>query len=182
MINFKANLIHNTTIQKRGLNNRYDNYSVSFVELNPNNFQDVVCINKANATWKDSDTYADDIAYKLNSLFQGSKNEDSTRFFAIAKQNARFHELDYSDVLGLAEIAKERDGAGIIRLFQVRPDTMRGVENREYKKVGLTLLDNLLKVMKEKTIYVDATDAGASLYAKKGFKIHDSFGRMILKR
>ena len=92
MITFKAHFIQNTTIQKRVFDKFHDK-QVSFVEIDTQNPNDILCLKAVNASWDDKETYADDIVSKLCKIFKTKKDDEHTHFYAITKQVNGFDNL-----------------------------------------------------------------------------------------
>jgi ribosomal protein S18 acetylase RimI-like enzyme len=181
MITFKAHFIQNTTIQKRVFDKFHDK-QVSFVEIDTQNPNDILCLKAVNASWDDKETYADDIVSKLCKIFKTKKDDEHTHFYAITKQVNGFDNLKNNDILGLVQVRRQQDDSGEIKFLQVAPKFQKINKKRGFKSIGSKLVENILSVMREKTIYLDSTEASMKLYQKYGFRVCNSFGRMVLKR
>ena len=182
MITFKANYIDSATVHKKTFLNSYEDFQVSFVELDPYNQKDVLCLNETNINWRNGNTFASDMTRKINELANGKRNIEENRFFALTTQTDNFENLSFKKILGLTSVYKQHDNSAYIRTIQVAPDFQYCIKNRDFKHIGSELVNKLLRVISEKTIYLDTTEAGKKLYLTKGFKDFDCFGRMILKR
>ena len=187
-ISFKATNELNTTINKCTSQN-VDNCTkipASFIRLNPESTADYYAINNVADNYtriiteenllndgKKVKNYAKDIQSDFEEIYKNSHQAQNDYFYALTTQTDRFEHIDYSKVIGVAEVwnCPEISDFLDIRYLQVSPSTNHDVANREYRNIGTTILNALKSLFPLRNIYVIADKNVRDFYTKNGFKV-----------
>lgn len=170
-INFTANLIKRTQIQRRNSDNKFEPYDVSIVELDKNYEPDINSLYKASILWNDQGArYSSNIYHDAT---KGYEYDDVKRehYFALTEQNKDFDNLDEEKILGLMLFSESVYPDDEITWLQVRPNTNTPNSwKRKYKGVGTAMINMLKDTNLKKDIRVKSADDAVEFYKKQGFK------------
>ena len=178
MLTFKAQLIQPIKVQKLGYDKKYHDHQASFVELNPKDMNDRLCLNEVNNNWEDKTSLASDIANDLNKDSKKEVCEIDKRYFALTTQNDDFKNLDHKQILGVVNIIEIASTLNHLKFLQVKPSCNYGRNNRKFKDIGKGILDSLKAMFPSRDITLEAIDGSIMFYKKNGFKIVSPFGDM----
>ncbi len=183
-ISFKGRYINSVNIkQNEGQN--YKSVSSSFVELNPKDRNDISVLRELQKKWGGQYTYTiyDDA---LRSSYSTNSN---SKYFALTTQKKDFHKLDNEKVLGIVDLAENKD-VNFLNFIQVNPKYITKKPNsplmnkilsfvsknktqvespNEYKGIGSAIL-NSLKQISNKSLILMATGDEKEFFKKNGFK------------
>lgn len=193
-INFKARYIGPVSVLKKD-ENKYTPTVASFVEFEPNNFDDLTTLCKVSHSWGRS--YAKKIydnAYKKVFNVQ----EDPTFYYGLVVPQNSYEKIDKKDVLGLVEYAPSEQSGNFITYLQVNPNSINKSalkenvskvfntikntltfndskdSNANYKGVGTGILDAIKSMTKDGPIFLVSDKSAEGFYLKNGFqKISD---------
>ncbi len=183
MINFKANYINSTTVQKKDFNNQYKDYKVAFVEFSPHEAKDVLALRDTAREWKDGDQFAKEIyrdiqeEYYAKDYYQDSKY----RFFGITRQLDGLENPISDLILGIAEVGKKSDIRDELYYFQVDPSNNMFSEEKMFKGIGSAVLNSIKNLYAQSEIILKpvSDDAVVSFYKKHNFKPLEFTGKLI---
>ena len=180
MINFKANYIQSILI-KENINNKLIDKPVGFVELSPQNKDDLYLMKNVSSSWQDGETFAENIYRDAYIDFWSPvKNK---HYYAISEQTNLNEKLKASKILGLAEVQNKSEKLSEIILLQVNPKFNYGVINTKYKKIGTALLNGIKKLFPNHNFTLQSSLEAKKFYLKNGFEfIKNSCSKMIFNR
>ncbi|MBE7711077.1 MAG: hypothetical protein E7Z92_02940 [Cyanobacteria bacterium SIG31] len=178
MLTFKAQLIHPIKVQKLGIDKRYHDDQASFVELNPKDMHDKLCLNEVNRHWENATSLASDIAKDLNKDSEKEVCEIDKRYFALTMQKDDFRNLDYKQILGVVNIIEIASTLNHLKFLQVEPSCNYGQKKRKFKDIGKGIIDSLKLLFPSRDITLEALDSSINFYKKNGFKVVSPFGDM----
>ena len=137
MITFQANYLNSASI-KRINTYKPSIKKVAFVEINPNNPSDVLALHKAAIKW--DKTGGEGFAYDICEAVNKGKPD---RFFALTTQHDRFDNLNFKQILSLAQVKTESKGEQYIEFLQVDPENSNKSEEPEFSHIGTAMLNCL---------------------------------------
>lgn len=134
--------------------------------------------------YKENDTYIDDIADEFCKIVRGDIPDFNTRFYGLEDVDGQIQAICEC---GGTEIKLKRDNQGIfkpvntIKYFTTNPKSMRNKKSREYKKLGASLLKEILKEFKkDKTTGVMLDDSSDGFWQNMpNFKASEFENRLI---
>ena len=167
---FKAKFIKPIEVQK--LNPKTKIYSpeqVSFVEIEPENFEDVWALSQAARNWYPEE-YASNIAYTATLLFKNTRDRAKNKIYAVTTQTKDFSRLDEFKLLAMAEI--EKTDTVELEHIQVKPTLTNKYTDRAYKNIGTKILE-VLKSLYNNIHLTAARGSVKNFYLKNGFICSD---------
>ncbi len=164
---FKAKFIKSIQIQKLNNKKLYQPEQVSFIEIEPDNFEDVWALSQAAKNWFPED-YASNIAYNATLLFNKTLDCTKNKIYAITSQKDRFQTLDEFQLLALADIENIDNDSIVLNHLQVKPNSTNRYIERKYKYIGTKMLD-ALKNMYNNITLTSARGSVKNFYIKNGF-------------
>src|SRR5574344_13562 len=171
-ISFGAKLIKNVEVKKYNPQAKtYEPAKASFVEFDSTNENDVKAIAHTVKKWKEAH-FAGQIAENASQVYLGILSREYEHIYALTTQQQGFEALNHSQILGLADMNTEFSD-NMLNLFQVKPCIKHGTDKREYKHVGVEILNALKKIYSD-AITLVSTYSAANFYEKNGFKIVDT--------
>lgn len=182
MISFKANLINHATVKRQGIDNKFHDKEVSFVQINPLSENDMRAINLVNLDWADGNTLARDIAKTINNCYCKYDISPKFKVFALTKQKDNFENLCAKDILALTQVRKQSPTQLFIDYLQVAPEYQYGREKRGFKKLGAALLNSVISHIPNKETFLKARESAIDFYKTQGFELTGKRTEMILKR
>ena len=169
--NFGAKFIKSTQIQQ--LDTKTGTYlpkKVTFVELEADNFLDTWAVGMAAKYWPD-ELYASNIAYCANRIFAKDPKFANKKVYALTTQKKHLHELNDTEILGLAEITETNKHSVELEYLQVDPSNIYSYPEKPLKKIGTRILDMLKQVYRDKAITLTSRSGKTNeFYIKNGFK------------
>lgn len=168
---FGAKFIKSAQIQKFDTKTgTYASKKVSFVELEPDNFSDVWAVAMAAKYWPD-EFYASNIAHCANRIFAKDPKFANKKVYALTKQKDGLHDLNDTEILGLAEVTETNKHSVELEYLQVDPSIIYSYPEKPLKKIGTRILDMLKLVYKDKAITLTSRLGKTSdFYVKNGFQ------------
>lgn len=167
---FEAKLINYSKVKKLSeIDELYVPSKVSFVEIVPNNSNDVKAIYNVAKYWE-NEHFASNISYTVQQLCQGVLDTVNHKVFALTKQKNKFDMLEDTKILGLIELEK-LDKSVKINYLQVNPEFVYAV-NPKYKGIGSKILDSIKKYYNT-LIKVRSEYSATKFYEKNGFYLVD---------
>lgn len=174
MISFKGNLATTAVIQQLYNNSSYNSIPASFVELDTTSESDLEAIGKVAKEWREGDLYAADVYNRFKTNYENQSISDEERFFVLTKQRMNFDKLDYSKILGVAELYKPEDGPIEIEFLQTDPTYISTFDLPQIKHVGKAIIESIKQILNDKEIRLFTTPTAKSFYEKMGFKTIES--------
>ncbi len=169
-VNFGANFITNTTIQKYNAKKKsYFPTDVSFVEIDPQNKNDLKALTDAAKYWGNNDSYALNIASAATGIAAEFINAVKNKIYAVTRQTDNFDKLNDQKILCLAHVELEDNQPAELEYLQVNPDMIYTLKEPQYKHIGTGFLNTLKKIYHE-AIVLNAAYSAATFYEKNGFK------------
>ncbi len=163
MLTFQANYLNSASIQRI---NAYKpcTKKVAFVEINPHSTSDILAIHKTAINWDKNggEGLAYDICHSVN-----KKTKD--RFFAITTQKTGFEQLDYRQILSLAQVKTKNKNEEFIEYLQVDPENKKKAENPNFSHIGTAMLDSIKQLFYKKHIELDSLKTAIPFYLRNGF-------------
>ena len=169
-INFGAKFITQTNIKKFDNEKKiFSPEKISFVEIEPNERNDLKALANITKFWADKDSYASTIALTAISIAAGYTSKNTHKIFALTKQNNNFDKINDRDILCIGEV-EVTDNISPIRLnyLQVHPKNVYSTAPL-YKYIGTSFL-NMIKQLYNTSIILDADSSAVKFYEKNGFK------------
>ena len=163
-ISFKATKICSDTIKERQNNGHYRNKTVSFVKLS-NTKRDKKTLKDLQDCWKGELNFSG--AINVDYFYDNTKNKS---IYLITKQEDNFRKLEPEKILGIAELIKNRKSYQI-KYIQTRPDCIDNKNKRPYKKIGESLINNIIAITKDARIYLESLEEVVDFYKKFNFKV-----------
>ncbi len=170
MISFGAKYISSVSAQKVDFKtNAKRPCKVSFVELSPQNKNDVNAVAAASENWghpECSETILNRMQYMAKC--KERKDFNKTKFYAVTANKNDYKTIESSDILGLCRI---KTGNEInIDYIQVKPDEVR-LSNKmfQYNHIGTAVLNSIKKLFKGKNIQLFSLPDAKSFYLANGF-------------
>ena len=168
-INFNAKFIGKVQVQKFNPQTKlYHPQEVSFVEIEPNNIEDVMALSDAASMWI-NEKFASNIAYCANLLYQKILPEEKYKIYAITTQRSNFENLYENKLLGMAEVENIAPNAIDLNYLQVNSNIIYSYDEQPYKNIGSKIVESLKKLYQT----IELTSARGSVkefYIKNGFK------------
>ena len=180
MITFKASYIQSLTIKEK-INNKYVDKSVSMIELDPQNKQDLFALKEVSSNWLDGETFANEI-YRDANLDSWTPTQVK-KYFAITEQENLSKTLNENKILALAEILNKSEKLTEIVLLQVNPLFNFHSISSKYKKIGSAFLDTLKTMFPKHDLILQSALDAKKFYLKNGFEfMENSSLKMMFKR
>lgn len=186
-VSFGASFVSNAIIKTRVNNssNEYENKTSAFVELNPQDINDINALNDVVCIFEQSrrkgNNYADAMRKDFNKVCVEPENKANKRFFALTNQQDTFEYLDGKKVLGTVETS-EKGNSATIKFLHVDPKINYFSNNRNTKGVGNAILDSLTNLFKNKDIYVLPDYKAVDFYSQYGFVPTQNVSRVLVYR
>ena len=166
-VNFKANFINKTSIQKyNSATGSFLPHAVSFVELSNKNLTDRWVLKKTSRLWKNSYAY---------DMYKNQRKNKDLRFFAITEQDTNFEVLEAKKILGLSQVMNIDVGVYNVDYLQTNPQYTVNMTNRKYKKIGTTMLDNLKNVFHYNTLKLTSLYDVIDFYLNNNFRFENFY-------
>lgn len=181
MINFKANLALQTEVKQLYKKDSYTRVPATFVKLDINSLDDYLALRNVSQDWKDGDLYAIDVFNRFKENFEEKPENPVESFFVLTKQRKNLNKLDFSKILGVAELYQPTGGPIEIEFLQTNPAFLDTLELPAIKHVGKAMIESFKKIFKDREIALFSTPDAISFYKKLGFKNIES-NLMVLKR
>lgn len=184
MISFKSNYIDSAKVKRINASGVTDK-QVSFVEINPSDYNDQLSINKTAIRWdnKGGIGFAYDICNSLNRFNEPDFKNHEDRFFALTTQKEQFENLNPKQILALTQVIKFDDDTQYVAYLQVDPKNSNKNRKAELRGCGRAMLDSLKKLFSTKNIQLDSVKNAINFYIKNGFesvgKNQDGESRMV---
>ena len=128
-VTFKANYVTQwqVLVKPTNKNDKPEYVSASFVELDPENENDLDTMYNLNLHWGFLETYAYQI---LDSMERIHKNlmryNENSKFYALTLQHDKFEKLEPKKILAVTELTEDKDKNSIsINYLQVDPNNVR---------------------------------------------------------
>lgn len=172
-INFGAKFVSSEKVLKRKASEKtYETNVVSFVEIDPNNSNDIKSIYNATRGWF-YDSYGCCILMTLRDIAENFVDQKKYKIFALTSQKNNYEELNPDKILGLSQMILTEGETPYLNYLQVNPDYIEQydfLKNREYKGIGNGMLNALKKVYD--SISLRAASSGLdSFYKKNSFSL-----------
>lgn len=168
-ISFNAQRISDANILRYNKENgSYEDSSVSFVELNPNDKNDRNAVNEAVTFWK-YDLYGSTIAHAMKRTSDSSEKEPSDKYYVITSQKDNFENLNPDEIEALTHVFVSNKRV-VVRHLQVNPDFVYAWDKPECKHVGKSMIDCLKELYSDRAITLIATKTATKFYEKQGFE------------
>lgn len=183
---FRASYINSENIKKYNPDkNLYEDYRVSFVELNPHDANDLKALDNITKTWE-NDLFSVNIyndAYDIYSKkFEKSGIFYGNAFYALTTQQDKFENLDYEKVLGICDVREYDNNASRLLNIQVIPKDIYSFKP-EHKGSGSAILTSLKKLYDQIELSARKDKSVRNFYLKNGFfNIGDSLIKFIWKK
>lgn len=170
-VNFGAKFKNPVEILRKDSKGVFKPHKVSFVEIEPQNENDIKALRKASFYWAENDSYACNIYTDSLSLRKNNNLKENFKIFAITEQNDKFDKLEDEKILGLAEIKKQKPREFHISYIQVDPRNVYTLEP-SFKKVGTRILDSIKAFADRITLSPDSHGT-EKFYERNGFRPFD---------
>lgn len=167
-INFRAKFKNPVQILKKDISGHYVPHNAAFVELEPDNANDIKALANINRYWAERDQYACNIYTTALELRRNKDLNIFTRIFAVTEQNDNFEKLNDEKILGLAEVSTRKPKEYYISYIQVDPKNVYSI-TPEFKRVGTRILDSI-KSMADRIVLSPNSRNTAKFYEGNGFK------------
>ncbi len=165
---FGAKFVNNVNIGKlQSGAKRYCNDSVSFVEIEPNNVDDINALENCSKHWSYA-KFADNIYHAVCAARNESKYYKDNRVYALTVQTDTFEKLNEDDILGLVHVSPLENNSLFIEHLQVKPDIIF-VNTPEYKGVGTGILNSLKQLTNKITLFPTKDKSVRDFYERNGF-------------
>ena len=181
-INFKASYIMQATITENLANNCTKNKTVSFIELNPQNNEDISCLAETVLAWKNAAFTSSIYQNACLDGFWSEEKDITTKYYAITEQTENFTKPNAHKLLGLVEVEPLSSKLEFIHYIQVKPTLMWNALNSKYKHIGSAMLNAIKQLCPSKDILLDPEEGTELFYLKNGFKKVEESSKMMLKR
>lgn len=180
-INFTANLVKRTQIQKTKDFKTYNPTEASIVELDKYDERDLNSLYKTVVLWNDQNAkYSSSIYHEAIKGYEYDDVEQE-HYFALTTQKDNFKELDPNKILGLMLFSQTNAKEDEINWLQVRPNTsVKQTWKREFSGAGKGLVTFLKDTKLGKPIHVQADINAVEFYKKMGFTNRENDGNCSL--
>ena len=173
MINFTGQYISPLTISKRQTSGEFTPHEVSYVKLDPKNFEDVKALSFAVHSWDNPKQVAmlmvQDICgdYSLSDEFRLSPVKD---YFVATFQHEGFDKLDYKAIVGAIEISDFDPKTKYIEYFEVNPKYSSKNVSRNLKNIGHSMMNATKDYYPDKDLRLTSLFSSWTFYLKEGFR------------
>ncbi len=190
MLSFKANYINSGIVPQRVIFDLYSDSRVSIVEFDTKSSDDRNTIKSVAKDWErigNTRTFANDMADEFKEVSSKYDNYNQSRFFGLTTQLDSFEKIDSNNVLGLAEVSHvpenrfDESDVFILDYLQTKPDSMFLSRIRNYKKIGISLLQSIISIFRDKPIVLIPTANSKKFYLDHGFEKSPDNLFLILK-
>lgn len=184
MLTFKANYISSATVQHYDKNsNKYTPLETSFVELRPEQKNDLRSIKDLGYLWYPRALFIDDFENDFMELCRYQNYNSVSKFYALTKQKTGFEDLKAKDILGFTQVCKRKENLYKLDYIQTHPDFMHDSGERQIKHIGKAIMDSVKQLLPEgKSIWLESLVTAEEFYLKQGFKILEPHAKMIFKK
>ena len=170
MINFKASYHLSTEYLKKNVNNEYEKFPASFVEIQTKQKDDIFALMHTAKLWQTENngktTFASDIAHDA----YYDNHIQTAKIFALTKQKNNFENLIPEKILALMEVLPRGKKLQEIIFLQVSPEKNFNNKNREYKNIGKSFVTSLINLFPQKDIVLEPLENARKFYLKLGFE------------
>ena len=169
-INFNAKLLSKTYVKRINELRCYRPQEAFFVEIEPNNLEDIYALEKIYETWT-NEIFAGKILNTSWMLNTGMYDSDFHSIYALTTQQKNHKQLNPDDVLCIMEVLRSEPKSVYLNYIQGRTDTIYGSEGlTEFKHIGKATIKALREHFAGLAITLNPTKAAEKFYAKIGFK------------
>ncbi|MBP3820420.1 GNAT family N-acetyltransferase [bacterium] len=144
----------------------YENIYASFVEINPQNQNDISALSKTAKYWE-NEKFAGNIYLTAKELTKQTKNIG--KIYALTEQKGNFEKLEFKKILGITNIIKEDTKCIYLDHIQTNPAYIYDVMNK-FKGIGSGILNSLKSLYNVITLISLDTKATKNFYRKNGFQ------------
>lgn len=169
--NFKAKFIGSTPIQKLNPQGKYEKFEATFLEFDPTNKKDLSAMKEIARYW-DNSQYASDICGSAKALALNFLDATKNKVYILTKQNKKFENLNFQNILGLTEIElqKNKNDIDIINIHRIQVDEeLLNTIRPEFNHVGTGIL-NMIKEKYNKIIELNSVHSAIGFYENNGFQ------------
>lgn len=179
-INFKAKYINTAKVLAKCDNGKYKYCNVSFVQMS-NTVKDKKVLQDISSTWDAKNNFTETML--IDYLWREHGDEKSLYMLTI--QNSDYGKLSYDKVIGLAEIT-QNGKTYKLNYLQTRPDckhTRKKRHLRPFKGVGDTMMNEIIKLTKGASIYLNSVPLAINFYKRFGFEVvQDNIENPLMQR
>lgn len=166
---FGAKFINNVKIQQFDSNTGdFRPKRASFVEFDPKNKKDLFAIRNATKDW-DGDLFGRHIALQAEKIAKRYTSPYINHIYLLTSQLDNFEKLDKNGILGLAQM-EINNNKNNLHFLQVKPSSTFLHTERNYKKVGASIIESLKKLYKRNISLISTTKA-VNFYMNQGFEL-----------
>ena len=170
MINFKANYLSTTRVQRRMSNNKVQDYKVAFVEFKPTNSKDLYAIKDVSRSWDDGETFAKNIFDDIQEdYYRASSGSPKYQYYGITRQKTDFQTPLPDEILAHKKIKKISDTRNELVYLQVDPTQNMFAQEALFKGIGTAVLDSIKTLLKGKEIILQPVESAINFYKSNKF-------------
>jgi len=170
---FGAKFINKINIEKIEPNKKYLNTEVNFVEIEPDNYNDILALKNCSNTWK-RQQYADSILNAAEKMHKKCKYYENGKIYALTAQTDNFKKLKSEDILGLTYISTLAQNFSYINFIQVNPEHIYS-QQPKYLGIGTAILNSLKRLNHTLKLISKNDDKVIRFYEKNNFIKDDGY-------
>lgn len=168
-LNFTANFLKDVSILKKDYDGEYSPCTVSLVELDTEDNNDIKALYKTASLWAKKGCYYAFGIYNDATKECKTSDVEKEHYIALTTQEDNYSHLDHNKVLGLAMFSEMKFEDNRLDFLEVNPKTSKSKSrNRQYKEAGKAIIQ-YLKDNYNQNIGVSSDSRAVDFYRKQGF-------------
>lgn len=167
-VNFGAKFVTNSIIQKKDISGAFFPEKVSIVEIDCKKNIDKEFL-KTLSIYRGQFSYAESL-YQMALLRNDKKNNAISKIMVLTSQEDNFDDMNVADVKGFIEYDLSPNKEIRINSFEGFQDNFFRKKVRQYKHIGKSLLNYVLKNENPKKVSLHSTTYAKPFYISMGFR------------
>ncbi len=149
------------------LKNKYESYTASFVEIEPQNKDDVSALENAIKYWV-NDKFGINALYAVRAARDGSQYYCYHKVYALTAQRDNFEKLNPDEILGVVHVGLVGDNKLFVEHLQTNPNYLYKTKP-EYVGIGTAMINSLKGLCNMMTLFSSKEKSVKDFYIKNGF-------------
>ena len=137
-----------------------------------------------NILYGEKRSYFGDIADNASLDYRCKTSFEDKKYYVLTCQKRNFEKLDPDSILGAVQV-ESHEKYNEINYLQVIPEQNYLNPEREYKNVGASIVDTILKLYPNKQLMLYSSNSAINFYKKIGFnqdKTDTRYNKMIFNQ
>ncbi len=161
-ISFKGHYICDSQVKR---NNKP--CALSFVQIDTKNKSDIAALKELDYMYERK-SYFGDISDNASLDYRCNISFNDKKYYVLTSQKRDFEKLDSDMILGAVQV-EPHENCNEINYLQVIPEQNYFNPEREYKNLGSSIVNTIMKLFPEKKLMLYSSNSAINFYKKLGF-------------